>query len=321
MAEPSQLQLNGRKRMREYEQQTDPVRHVADKRQHSPTSPVKTQESGNQRKPISSSPNSGPRYRQNAHFMALSVRGVVNLFRFVKCEAELHRQILAFSVSHDHRDVRIYGHYPVVNGERTTYYRHSIRQFNFTKLRSAIDELPDVDSNMLQQPETPYQPEVLHQLKLSFSKSTGLSQGAEGVDTGFKYYLSIEENWDRSAYYSFRCSRKEICRSLQSAKEKTPILLDSCYSWIHDPRSIHYQIRNQGWSPVGITLASTAVAGSPFLLEMLKVLYIRHRRLLIIQVYMEFSDQLFTTRNPVVSRLSDRFPCDKGISVILCLLA
>ncbi|QSS56936.1 hypothetical protein I7I53_05298 [Histoplasma capsulatum var. duboisii H88] len=141
--------------------------------------------------------------------MALSARGVVNLFRFVKCEAELHRQILAFSVSHDHRDVRTYGHYPVINGERTTYYRHSIRQFNFTKLngkerwtsykfvmgvycdwapshfkrlRSAIDELPDVDSDMLQQPETPHQPEVLHQLKLSFSKSTGLSQGAEGVD-------------------------------------------------------------------------------------------------------------------------------------------
>ncbi|QSS56938.1 hypothetical protein I7I53_05300 [Histoplasma capsulatum var. duboisii H88] len=46
---------------------------------------------------------------------------------------------------------------------------------------------------------------------------------------------------------------------------------------------------------------------------MLKVLYIRHRRLLIIQVYMEFSDQLFTTRNPVVSRLSDRFLCDKEL--------
>lgn len=147
--------------------------------------------------------------RQNAHFIALSVRGVVNLFRFVNREAELHRHVLAFSVSHDHRDVRIYGHYPVINGERTTYYRHSIRQFNFTELNgkerwtsykfvmgvysdwasshfkrlcSAIDELQAVDFDMLQQPETPHQPEVLHQLKLSFSKSTGLSQGAEGVD-------------------------------------------------------------------------------------------------------------------------------------------
>jgi hypothetical protein len=72
--------------------------------------------------------------RQNAHSMTLAVRGVVELFRMVKRGKELHREILAFSVSHDHRTVRIYGHYPVLDGEKTTFYRHAIHTFDFTSL-------------------------------------------------------------------------------------------------------------------------------------------------------------------------------------------
>jgi hypothetical protein len=48
---------------------------------------------------------------------------VVELFRAVKQEKQLHREILAFSVSHDHRLVRIYGHYPVIEDQKTTFYR------------------------------------------------------------------------------------------------------------------------------------------------------------------------------------------------------
>ena len=72
--------------------------------------------------------------RQNAHSMTLAVRAVAELFRAVKREGEIHRQILAFSVSHDHRSVRIYGHYPVIDGKDTKYYRHQIRTFDFTEL-------------------------------------------------------------------------------------------------------------------------------------------------------------------------------------------
>lgn len=72
--------------------------------------------------------------RQNAHSMALAVRAVVELFRAVKREAEVHRQVLAFSVSHNHRSVRIYAHYPEIHGKDTTYYRHLIHDFNFTVL-------------------------------------------------------------------------------------------------------------------------------------------------------------------------------------------
>ena len=72
--------------------------------------------------------------RQNAHSMTVAVRALVVLFRSVKREKELDREILAFSISHDHSSVRIYGHYPVIEGDKTTFYRHPIHRFDFTAL-------------------------------------------------------------------------------------------------------------------------------------------------------------------------------------------
>ncbi|KAI1108277.1 hypothetical protein F5Y14DRAFT_457181 [Nemania sp. NC0429] len=130
--------------------------------------------------------------RQNAHSMTMAARAIVELFRLVKRENEVHRQILSFSISHDHRLVRIYGYYPVIDGKETKYYRHPIREFSFTELDgkekwaayqftknvydtwmpdhfkricSAIDQLPsklDFDVQAL-------------------SESTGLSQGLENL--------------------------------------------------------------------------------------------------------------------------------------------
>ncbi|KAF7874811.1 hypothetical protein EAF04_001985 [Stromatinia cepivora] len=119
--------------------------------------------------------------RQNAHSMTLAVRAIVELFRLVKREKKLHREILAFSISHDHRSIRIYGHYPMINDKNTTFYRHMIRTFDFTELdskdkwtaykftknvydiwmpthleriRSAVDDLPsDLNFEILQQSE------------------------------------------------------------------------------------------------------------------------------------------------------------------------
>lgn len=130
--------------------------------------------------------------RQNAHSMTLAVRGIVELFRLVKREKELHREILAFSISHDHRTVRIYGHYPVIDRKKTTFYRHPIKTFDFTsedgkerwtaykftkniydiwmptllkRICSVIDKLPpDLDFEVLEQSE----PGI-----------SGLSQGSE----------------------------------------------------------------------------------------------------------------------------------------------
>jgi hypothetical protein len=72
--------------------------------------------------------------RQNAHSMTLAVRATVELFRLAGRETEIHREILAFSISHDHKSVRLYGHYPVIDGKDTKYYRHPIHGFSFTDL-------------------------------------------------------------------------------------------------------------------------------------------------------------------------------------------
>ncbi|ATY67240.1 hypothetical protein A9K55_000341 [Cordyceps militaris] len=72
--------------------------------------------------------------RQNAHSMTLAVRAIVELFRLVGREGEVNRQILAFSISHDHRIVRIYGHYAVIQDKDTKYYRHPVHTFDFTTL-------------------------------------------------------------------------------------------------------------------------------------------------------------------------------------------
>jgi hypothetical protein len=66
--------------------------------------------------------------------MTLAVRGIIELFRLVKREKELYWQILAFSISHDHSSVRIYGYYPLVDRDKTTFYRHPIHKFDFTAI-------------------------------------------------------------------------------------------------------------------------------------------------------------------------------------------
>ena len=72
--------------------------------------------------------------RQNAQSMSIALRALVLLFRYVKREKELDREILAFSISHDDTSVRVYGHYPVIEGDETTFYRHPIQAFTFTIL-------------------------------------------------------------------------------------------------------------------------------------------------------------------------------------------
>ena len=70
--------------------------------------------------------------RQNAQSMSIALRALVVLFRLVKRETELDRKILAFSVSHNDSAVRIYGHYPVIQGKEIFFYRHSLRYVLFT---------------------------------------------------------------------------------------------------------------------------------------------------------------------------------------------
>ncbi|KAJ0423970.1 hypothetical protein BJY00DRAFT_29687 [Aspergillus carlsbadensis] len=111
--------------------------------------------------------------------MAVCLRGIISLIRMVGREAELHQQVLGFSVAHNVRTVNIYAHYPIiVSGKQTTYHHCLMRHiylsrmasndrwvpFKFTmavyehfaptllvKLQSAIDEIPtDLDFDPLE---------------------------------------------------------------------------------------------------------------------------------------------------------------------------
>ncbi|GAA85355.1 similar to An07g06920 [Aspergillus luchuensis] len=123
--------------------------------------------------------------RQNAHTLTRCLRGVVELFKLLGCENELHRRILGFSFCHDQEQVQVFAHFPVVEtAEPTSYYRvrigkwsildkHRWRSYKFSMaiyhdwvpaffalLCSAIDRLPDIPSDVaprqsLIQPESP----------------------------------------------------------------------------------------------------------------------------------------------------------------------
>ncbi|KAL5432966.1 hypothetical protein PMIN06_011834 [Paraphaeosphaeria minitans] len=68
--------------------------------------------------------------RQNAHNQTVALQNLVELFRLVGREKELHREINGFSISHNDMDVRIWGHYVAINGRDTMFYRHPIREFS-----------------------------------------------------------------------------------------------------------------------------------------------------------------------------------------------
>lgn len=118
--------------------------------------------------------------RQNGHSMTLAVRGVLELFRLLKREKELHRETIAFSISHDYSSVRLYAHYAAIGTYKTTYHRHKLDSFDiairdgrdkwiaykFTKniydtwmpmhlrrICSAIDQLPVVNFDMSERSE------------------------------------------------------------------------------------------------------------------------------------------------------------------------
>jgi hypothetical protein len=66
------------------------------------------------------------------HSASVSIKGIVELFKRVGKQKDLHQELLAFSVSHDNRTVRIYGHYPLIDGDKASFYRHEIKAFDIT---------------------------------------------------------------------------------------------------------------------------------------------------------------------------------------------
>lgn len=70
--------------------------------------------------------------KQNAHNMTMAVRGIVQLFKLLNREDELHRRILGSSISHTARWVRIHGHCALIKDCAAKFYRHRIHELSFT---------------------------------------------------------------------------------------------------------------------------------------------------------------------------------------------
>ena len=71
--------------------------------------------------------------QQNAHSAAVAANAVVELYRLVLRQAELHQKILTFSISHDNEAVRMYGHYALIKENNTHFYRHPVDKLDFTR--------------------------------------------------------------------------------------------------------------------------------------------------------------------------------------------
>ncbi|KIW06518.1 uncharacterized protein PV09_02952 [Verruconis gallopava] len=105
--------------------------------------------------------------RQHAYSIILAVRATVELFRLVGREMKLHREILAFSISHNHR---LFSFTPLNGKEKWTAYKFTKNIYDiwmpnhFKRLCSAIDQIPvDLDFSVAQP-----------------SKSFGLSEDLQG---------------------------------------------------------------------------------------------------------------------------------------------
>ncbi|KAI9827228.1 MAG: hypothetical protein M1832_005366 [Thelocarpon impressellum] len=70
--------------------------------------------------------------RQNAHSASIAANAVVDLYRGLSRQHELHRELLAFSISHDHRTVRVYGHYALIDGRDASFYIEPVTTVDIT---------------------------------------------------------------------------------------------------------------------------------------------------------------------------------------------
>lgn len=71
----------------------------------------------------------------NLNSMSIALRAVFDLYHQVGQASRIHRHgiqrnLETYDVSHDDEYVRIYGHYPEINGDTITFYRKLIRSFS-----------------------------------------------------------------------------------------------------------------------------------------------------------------------------------------------
>jgi hypothetical protein len=75
--------------------------------------------------------------RQNAHSQTILLLGPFKLFQLVGREKELVTSINGFSFSYNDMEVRIWGHFLIVDENEPKFYRELIARFNLMKIAQA----------------------------------------------------------------------------------------------------------------------------------------------------------------------------------------
>lgn len=63
---------------------------------------------------------------QALHSASVASNAVIQMYQKISAADELHGRILVFSVSHNQRVVKVFGHYAMIDGDKATFYRHRL---------------------------------------------------------------------------------------------------------------------------------------------------------------------------------------------------
>jgi hypothetical protein len=69
--------------------------------------------------------------KQNAHSAGVAGLGLGGLFKITGKEPEVHGKISTISMSFDHRGARIYGYFPIFEGQKIEIYRKDLAAFDY----------------------------------------------------------------------------------------------------------------------------------------------------------------------------------------------
>ena len=127
--------------------------------------------------------------RQNMHSCSIAVKALLKLeqkadqYRVDKRFGSLLGKILVYSISHNERDARIYGHFALVEGEKWMYFRHYIAGFDISHEESDLLALHNFAHNVL----TLYAPKLLKSIQeaiaaLPVSSMLSVSAGTMSMD-------------------------------------------------------------------------------------------------------------------------------------------
>jgi hypothetical protein len=127
--------------------------------------------------------------RQNMHSCSVAVKALLKLeqkadqYRKDKQFESLLGKILVYSISHDQKNARLYGYYALVEGEKWTYYRHHIANFDILYNERDLLALHNFARNTL----TVYAPKLLERLQkaiaaLPVSSTLSFSAGTMSLD-------------------------------------------------------------------------------------------------------------------------------------------